>query len=98
MWCIIIFCTIIVIPSETYSLETTTYLYGTMESNVPANYTERTSVVNEGTVRYNLPEGKERAPSVYNYGKMIYSDGIDLSEEEVSECLKLFGYTATKVH
>lgn len=89
---IIIFCTIIGIPAETFSLETTTNLYGTIQSNVPENYTERKSVVNEGTVRYNLPEGKERAPSVYNYGKMVYSDGIDLGDEEVSECLKLFGY------
>lgn len=93
MWCIIIFCIIIGIPSEAHSLETTTYSYGTMQSNVPANYTSGTSVVNEGTVRDNLPVGKERAPSVYNYGKMVYSDGIDLGEdEEVSECLKLFGY------
>lgn len=92
MWCIIIFCTIIGIPSKTYSLETTTYSYGTIQSHVPAGYTERTSVVNEGIVRYNLPEGKERASSVYNYGKMVYSEGIDLGEDEVSECLKLFGY------
>lgn len=47
---------------------------------------------NFGTVPNETPEGKERANITYNFGTMVYSKGLNIGE--ISECLKLFGYTS----
>lgn len=90
MWCTIFFCTIIGIASELNG--NMQYDEGTVRQKLPEGEYRAPSVNNEGTVRQELPEGKDRAPSVYNYGKMVYSQGFDFGGQQISECLKLFGY------
>lgn len=90
MWSIFFLCTIIGIASEING--NMKYDEGTISHKLPEGEYRAPSIYNEGSVRHELPEGKERAPSVYNYGKMVYSQGFDFGGEEISECLKLFGY------